>query len=84
LLDLVAYRIPTEDKYSIIPCKIVGFVPREAGEVIIMPDEITLLTGSDFDVDKMYLMRKEFDLKKKSQEQIVQSMLEKVPSATED
>ena len=47
LLDLVSYRIPTEDKYSIIPCKIVGFVPREAGEVIMMPEEVTLLTGSD-------------------------------------
>jgi hypothetical protein len=50
----------------------------------MMPDEITLLTGSDFDVDKMYLMRKEFDLKKVPQEQIIQSMLEKVPFTTED
>ena len=40
---------PTEDKYSIIPLKIKGFVPKAAGEAIIMPKEITTTTGSDFD-----------------------------------
>lgn len=60
LLKMIGYRIPTEDKYSMAPLKIVGFLPREAGEGIMMPNDITLLTGSDFDVDKMYLMRKEF------------------------
>ena len=50
LLDLICYRIPTEDKYSMTPCKIVGFLPREAGAGIMMPNDITLLTGSDFDV----------------------------------
>lgn len=54
---MIGYRIPTESKYSMIPIRIMGFVPRETGELIIMPKEITTLTGSDFDVDKMYLMR---------------------------
>lgn len=58
LLKMVGYRIPTEAKYSMIPIKIVGFVPREAGDAIILPYEITTQTGSDFDVDKLYLMRK--------------------------
>ena len=61
LLKMVGYRIPTEDKYSCAPLKIVGFLPREAGEGIMLPYEITTLSGSDFDVDKMYLMIKEFD-----------------------
>ena len=60
LLDLVAYRIPTEDKYSMVPCKIVGFLPRFAGAGIMMPADITTQTGSDFDIDKMYIMRKQF------------------------
>lgn len=47
LLDIVTYRIPSEDKYSSAPCKIVGFMPREAGEGIMMPYEITEITGSD-------------------------------------
>ncbi len=52
----VGYRIPTEDKYSMVPMKIVGFTPRAAGEVVMMPYEITTLSGSDFDIDKMYIM----------------------------
>ena len=59
LLKMVGYRIPTEDKYSMAPLKIVGFLPREAGDGIMLPYEITTLSGSDFDVDKMYLMIKE-------------------------
>ena len=63
LLKLIGYRIPTEAKYSMMPMKIVGFLPREAGDGIMMPADITLITGSDFDVDKMYIMRKEIDIK---------------------
>ena len=60
MLKAIGYRIPTEDKYSILPLKIKGFVPKAAGEAIIMPKEITTITGSDFDIDKMYIMFKEF------------------------
>lgn len=58
LLRMIGYRIPTEAKYSIAPLKIVGFAPREMGDVIILPAEITLVNGSDFDVDKEYCIRK--------------------------
>ena len=64
-LQMIGYRIPTEDKYSCAPIKIVGFLPREAGEGIMLPYDITLLTGSDFDVDKEYLMRKVINIKPK-------------------
>lgn len=57
LSQMIGYRIPTEDKYSMIPIKIVGFVPKLAGQVLIAPKEITLLTGSDFDIDKMFIMK---------------------------
>lgn len=62
LLKMVGYRIPTEEKYSMAPLKIVGFLPREAGDGIMLPADITLLSGSDFDVDKEYLMRKEYGI----------------------
>ena len=62
LLKMIGYRIPTEAKYSMAPLKIVGFLPREAGDAIMLPYDITLLTGSDFDVDKEYLMRKEYKI----------------------
>lgn len=63
LTEMIGYRIPTEDKYSMVPLKIVGFLPKAAGQVVMMPKEITLLTGSDFDIDKMYLMLKSFRIK---------------------
>lgn len=66
LLELIGYRIPTEDKYSMAPLKIVGFLPRESGDAIMLPSEITTITGSDFDVDKFYLMRKELPFKGRS------------------
>ena len=62
LLKMIGYRIPTEAKYSMAPLKIVGFLPREAGDGIMLPYDITLLTGSDFDVDKEYLMRLDYEL----------------------
>lgn len=60
LLNMFGYRIPTESKYSMVPIKIKGFLPRNAGEGIMLPKEITLLSGSDFDIDKLYVMRYEF------------------------
>lgn len=54
--EAIGYRIPTEDKYSMIPIRVKGFLPRQVGSVIILPEEITTLTGSDFDVDKIYMM----------------------------
>lgn len=65
LLKMIGYRIPTEDKYSISPLKIVGFLPRVAGDGIMLPYDITLINGSDFDVDKMYVMFKEYKVRKK-------------------
>lgn len=54
--EAIGYRIPTEDKYSMIPIRVKGFLPRQVGSVIILPEEITTTTGSDFDVDKIYMM----------------------------
>lgn len=62
LLKLITYRIPTEDKCSIAPCKIVGFLPKEAGSTIMLPYELTSQDGSDFDIDKRYVMRKALNI----------------------
>ena len=81
LLKMVGYRIPTEDKYSMFPAKIVGFLPPEAGDGVMLPNDITLLTGSDFDVDKMYLMVKEFDFGRKPMKEIRQYLKDKLLSS---
>ena len=64
LRKLIGYRVPTEDKYSIAPLYIKGFLPQQNGSAIMLPAEITTLSGSDFDVDKMYIMLPEFRVKK--------------------
>ena len=64
LRKLIGYRVPTEDKYSMAPLYIKGFLPQQNGSAIMLPAEITTLSGSDFDVDKMYIMLPEFRVRK--------------------
>lgn len=59
---MIGYRIPTEDKYSMVPLRIKGFLPQQNGSAIMLPADITLLSGSDFDVDKMFLMIPQFNV----------------------
>lgn len=53
LVKFVAYRTPSDDMHSIIPCRIKGFLPKTYGANIIMPKEIMNMTGHDFDGDKL-------------------------------
>lgn len=65
----VGYRIPTENKYSMLPLRIKGFIPVQNGTSIIVPPEITTIAGIDFDIDKtfivlpMYEKKNEYDWK---------------------
>lgn len=63
LLDFIGYRIPTEGKYSILPLRIKGFLPQQNGSSIMLPAEVTTLSGSDFDVDKLFMMLPSFEQK---------------------
>lgn len=60
LFNIIGYRIPTEDKYSIMPIKIVGFLPVQAGASMMLPNDIITMSGTDFDIDKLFIMRKSF------------------------
>ena len=60
-LDMgIAYRIPTENKYSMVPMKIIGFT--NAG--LVLPKVITTVAGLDFDIDKMFVMLYSFKVDK--------------------
>jgi len=61
LLEMIGYRIPTEDKYSMLPLIVKGFLPASAGGAVMLPMEITTISGSDFDIDKMYIMMPEWE-----------------------
>ena len=56
----LGYRIPTENTSSMLPLIIKGFTPLQNGSAIVLPAEITALSGSDFDVDKMFLILSSF------------------------
>ena len=77
LLKMVSYRIPTEDKYSCAPMKVVGFMPREAGDAIMLPYELTEIDDSDFDVDKRYVMRKDIPIKTRKKSEIEKELFAK-------
>jgi len=59
--QMIGYRIPTEGKNSMFPLYVKGFLPSNGGTNIMMPSEMTTIAGMDFDIDKFYLMAKEFD-----------------------
>ena len=46
---MIDYRIPTENKYSMLPLIIKGFLPQQNGSAIMLPADVTELAGSDFD-----------------------------------
>jgi hypothetical protein len=60
LLEFFGVRIPTQDKHSMVNLRVVGFLPAQMGSTIVVPDEIILLSGADFDIDKLYMQRYDF------------------------
>lgn len=53
LKQLIAFRIPTQGLNSIEAITVKGFLPREAGDIIVVPTEGVTKSGWDFDVDKL-------------------------------
>ena len=54
LLNVFGFRIPTQYLNSMSAIKIVGFLPKESGDLVLAPADFTVQMGSDFDVDKLY------------------------------
>ena len=77
LLKMISYRIPTEEKYSCAPMKAVGFMPKEAGDAIMFPFELTEIDDSDFDVDKRYVMRKDIPILDKDPSEFLDDLVER-------
>ena len=59
-LYFIGYRTPSDAEHSIIPCKIKGFIANTAGASIRLPKEIMVMTGHDYDGDKMRCHFKDF------------------------
>lgn len=61
LREMIGYRVPTEHIYSTIPIRVVGFLDEEGGTSVMLPQEIVVWSGSDFDIDKLYLEMMDFE-----------------------
>nr|MCK4930307.1 hypothetical protein [Nanoarchaeota archaeon] len=68
--NLMGYRIPTQAPGSIDFMQIKKFLPTEAGDIIVLPAAIVAKAGSDFDIDKMNIFMKEFELNYKEEEKV--------------
>lgn len=54
--NIIGYRIPNQGLVSNDAYRILGILPEEMGDTVVAYAGITKKTGSDFDIDKMYLM----------------------------
>jgi hypothetical protein len=65
-LTIIGYRIPTQGMNSVAPLVIVDVLPEQVGDTIVLPAEFTALTGSDFDIDKLYIAKYNYTKDKKN------------------
>lgn len=61
LKNIVGYRIPNQGLPSNDAFHIMGILPEDTADTIIAYTGITAKTGSDFDIDKMYVMMPSFN-----------------------
>lgn len=57
----IGYRIPTQSVASISALRFVDVMPEIMADTIVLPESFTKQTGSDFDIDKLYIARYSFD-----------------------
>lgn len=57
----MGYRIPAQGQASTAALKVIDVYPEQIGDTITLPDEFTALTGSDFDIDKLFVARYNYD-----------------------
>lgn len=65
LMEFFEFRIPTQGHNSMSWAEIVGFLPPDSGDLMILSRDLTIQKGLDFDVDKEYVyfphMKEVFD-----------------------
>lgn len=63
LREMIIYRIPTEGYHSMLPVKVVSFLPEGYGNFMLLPYEITTQFGADFDFDKVFFAVSSHEMK---------------------
>jgi hypothetical protein len=60
LTELIGARIPNQGHSSMAAIKVVGFLPKNMGDTVVVPAGFTKQMGADFDVDKLYTYRRPY------------------------
>lgn len=66
LSNIIGYRIPNQGLVSNDAYRVVGILPEGMGDTVVSYAGITKKTGSDFDIDKLYLMTPSFTFNKQT------------------
>lgn len=61
MVTLIGTRIPTQGLNSMEFMEVYEFLPAEAGAILIPPPEIVAKAGSDFDIDKLNVIKPKYD-----------------------
>ena len=56
MLTMTGPRIPTQEMNSLEAATVAEFLPPSSSNLIILPSEVVAKTGSDYDIDKLFLM----------------------------
>jgi hypothetical protein len=56
LISMAGVRIPVQGLNNMEFAEVYEFLPEAAGNMIILPREIVAKAGSDFDIDKLFMM----------------------------
>jgi hypothetical protein len=84
ILTMMGVRIPTQSHHSLLPFKVVGWLPAFYGSVVIAPSEFVYLSGTDYDIDTLYVTRKEFRTVKNDKEEVTEFHIYKMDKPVED
>jgi hypothetical protein len=69
LLELFGMRIPNQGFNSTALIEVVGFLPKNMGDLIIAPREFVTRMGSDFDIDKLYTYHFQYSISAGTEQQ---------------
>lgn len=58
--DALGFRIPSSELHSAVPLKVTGFYDSKGTNIIIAPEELVPLHGSDFDVDSLFVLKRNY------------------------
>jgi hypothetical protein len=56
MISVIGPRIPVQGLNSMEFAEVAEFLPKEAGNIIVLPSEIVAKSGGDFDIDKLTFM----------------------------